>query len=195
MRGVVAGHDERGRLDPHDLLRLGSGRGIAVKESGAAGLDDPQISLQILRFEVFGERAVAGDAGRPGTGFRILPEAALFPGALDDSRQSLFARKSCVADKPRPAVDLPPVAADGPMEQQRPRGLWKARRERKRDGTTHASAHNEGGVDLQVIEQAPCLLSVEFPAQLFHPAAGLSGLAPVVNYDSKLRGELFERVG
>src|SRR2546427_7519797 len=109
MRRVVSRHDQRGRFDAHNLLGLRAGRSIAVEERAAARLHDPQIALLVLRLKGRGEPVIAGDARRPWTGFRILPEAFLFPGTLGHSRQSLIPYKSAVAGQPPAAAGFPPT--------------------------------------------------------------------------------------
>src|SRR3972149_10499352 len=110
VREVISGHDEGRRLDSHNLLRLRAGRGIAVKENATARFHDPQVTLLVLRREGLGKAGVAGNAWRPGTRFRILPEAALFSGALDEGRESPFPHQGGVAGEILSPLVLPPVA-------------------------------------------------------------------------------------
>src|SRR5713226_2081108 len=148
VRRVVSGHDERGRFDSHDLLRLGARRGIAVVERAAARFHDPQVTRLVLGVESLSECGVAGYDRRPGARLRILPEAFGLPGAIDNSREPFFQREGRMPGESLSAVGFPTVAADRPVEQERPRALRKADAESERDRTAHAAAQDKGRVYL-----------------------------------------------
>jgi hypothetical protein len=195
MRLVLARHDERGDVEPHQVLGLGTGRGVAIEERAAGARHHPLVMLNVQPRIVVGEGGIALDGRGPRTSARIGAERLALAGdEIHYGLQSILLHELEMLGEALLALDAIARAAHGPPQDHAEHALRMRDAECEHRRAAHAPAHEVGLLDAEVVEQPAALRDVMAPRHPLHAPAGLPGLAPIEDDAGVLLRQVLHRL-
>src|SRR6202046_4641665 len=160
----MARNDERWNIQAHEILRLGTGRGVAVEQRAAHALADRLIVLAV-RPRIGGRKgAIALDDGRPWPAARIGAERlAVLGDQRHDAVEAVARDEGKMLGKTLVARYAVFGAADRPIQDHARHHVGMRDGKRRDRRTAHAAAHEMAALDAEMIEQSLTLRDEMLP--------------------------------
>ena len=191
MRGVLAGHDQGGNVEPEQVLRFRPGDRVPVEQRPRHARDQDLVPLLVLTAERVRERRVAPDDADPGTDPGVLGEPAVGgEREVGHRRHGPFGEIGQVPREPGVLRDPVPSTSRGRVQHHGGGRFRPGGRENGGHRAPDAAAHQVGAGDAEMVEQPLALGRVVRPGDPLDAAAGRARLAPVEQHARVGLGQL-----